>query len=158
MNDTPHSKRWLVVDDDPAVLALTTNVLRGFSGSEVVACDDPQQALDIFMADPTSFEMLVTDFDMPSLDGIELSRRIRAQSPQLHVLLISGGALETADVFRAGLDAFLSKPYRLNELIEVVGSFFENQSDAAEGGEAPRRLWATSPACARKPVAPERIS
>jgi hypothetical protein len=38
MSDTLPSKRWLVVDDDPAVLALTAMILRSLPGSEVVAC------------------------------------------------------------------------------------------------------------------------
>jgi DNA-binding NtrC family response regulator len=132
MNHTLHSKRLLVVDDDPAVLALTATVLRGLPGSEVVPCDNPRQALDIFMADPESFEMLVTDFNMPSLDGIELSRRIHLQSPQLRVLLISGGGLETAEVIRAGLDAFLSKPWRADELVEIVRRVLADQCDISE--------------------------
>jgi len=136
MNDTPYSRRLLVVDDDPGVLALTTLVLRSLPGSEVVACDNPRQALDVFMADPESFEMLVTDFNMPSLDGIELSRRIHLQSPQLRVLLISGGGLETADMSCARLDAFLSKPWRPDELREVVRSVLANHSDSA--GRWPR--------------------
>ena len=106
MNETPRTMRLLVVDDDPGVLALTTMVLRSLPGSEVVACDNPRQALDVFMADPESFEMLVTDFNMPSLDGIELSRRIHLQSPQLRVLLISGGGLETADMICARTGCF----------------------------------------------------
>jgi CheY-like chemotaxis protein len=129
VNETLHSKRWLVVDDDPAVLALTTSVLRSLPGSVVVACDDPRQALATFLADPESFEMLVTDFDMPSLDGLELSRRIRVESPRLPVLLISGSDLETADVIRAGLDAFLSKPCRPDQLLEVVRSLRMQHKD-----------------------------
>jgi DNA-binding NtrC family response regulator len=151
MSDTPHSRRLLVVDDDPEVLALTTMVLRKLPGSEVVACDNPRQALDVFMANPESFEMLVTDFNMPSLDGIELSRRLHLQSPQLHVLLISGGGLETADMICAGLDAFLSKPWQANELLEVVRTVLEKRSDnvgrwtsrQAQGG--PRPLAHESP-------------
>jgi CheY-like chemotaxis protein len=138
MKDTLQSKRLLVVDDDPEVLALTTKVLRSLPDREVVACDNPWQALDVFMGDPESFEMLVTDFNMPSLDGIELSRRLHSQSPQLHVLLISGGGLETADMICAGLDAFLSKPWRAEELLEVVRSVLANETDN-EGRRALRQ-------------------
>jgi DNA-binding response OmpR family regulator len=134
MNCPRPSKRWLVVDDEPAVLALTTRVLRKLPGSEVVGCDNPLQALEVFMANPESFELLVTDFDMPKLNGFELSRRARAQSSQLRVLLISGHGLDTADVLGAGLDAYLPKPCLPNELLQTVRTLLTNSSDDAAPG------------------------
>jgi two-component system cell cycle sensor histidine kinase/response regulator CckA len=81
------SKRWLVVDDDdPDVLALTARVLRSLPDREVVACDNPRQALEWFAAEPESIELLVTDFQMPELNGCELARRARVLAPHLRIL------------------------------------------------------------------------
>ena len=113
-------KRWLVVDDDPALLALTVRVLRSVPDQEVVECDNPRQALELFTADPESFELLVTDFEMPELNGCDLARRARTRAPQLRVLLISGRGIEASDAASAGLDAFLSKPFQPEDLLEAV--------------------------------------
>ena len=134
MQHTQHAKRWLVVDDNPVMLALTTRVLRSLPGSEVVACDNPGQALEVFMAEPESFEMLVTDLEMPEFDGLELSRRVRARSPRLHVLLISGSDLEAADVLGAGLDAYLPKVGLAAELLEVVRTVLASEPHHAGRG------------------------
>lgn len=123
-------KRWLLVDDDPAVLEITARVLRSLPGSDVVACDDPRRALDIFCAEPEQFELLVTDFDMPWMDGLELASRARARSPQLHVLLMSGSGLKAASVLSAGLDAFLPKPFGVLELIQTVQKLVVSPGEA----------------------------
>jgi len=120
MNAALQFKRWLVVDDDPTLLALTAQVLRTLPGGEVVACDDPQRALGLFLAAPESFEILVTDFDMPVLNGFGLASRVRAQAPRLPVLVLSGSGLQVGEVLAAGLDAFLAKPFLPKDLLEAV--------------------------------------
>ncbi len=64
------------MDDDQILLELTAAVLRSVPGSEVVVCVDARAALGIFFADPESFELVVTDFNMPGMDGIELVRAV----------------------------------------------------------------------------------
>ena len=77
MNPSIKDHRWLVVDDDQILLELTAAVLRSVPGSEVVACDDARTALKICFAEPGSFELVLTDFNMPGMDGIELARAVR---------------------------------------------------------------------------------
>lgn len=124
MNNTVHAalapKRWLVVDDDPDVLALTARVLRSLPDQEVVACANPRRALELLTVEPESFEHLVTDFLMPELNGCELARRARTRAPHLRVLLISAGGFEAEVVANAGLDAFLPKPFRAEDLLGAV--------------------------------------
>jgi len=126
----------LVVDDDPAVLEFIAQILRGIPGSEVVACDNPCQALKVFSAAPESFELLVTDFDMPGLDGIQLARHVRAGFSRVQILLISGSEVQATDALSAGVDAFLPKPFPVKELLAMVRGLI-NQCDRAEGW--PRR-------------------
>ena len=131
------TKRWLVVDDDPAVLALTAALLRSFGGGEVVAYGNPRQALDVFLTASESFDLLVTDFEMPGLDGFELATRVRARSPGLPVLVLSGSGLEATDVLGAGLDGFVAKPFSHGELLKAVQGLLNNQLHHA-GTSAPR--------------------
>src|SRR5882672_6562303 len=82
---TQLNHRWLVVDDDPTVLELTTEVLRSVLGSEVVACGDSRRALEVFFAEPEAFELVITDFNMPGLDGLEFARAVHERSPQMKI-------------------------------------------------------------------------
>ena len=112
--------RWLVVDDDPSMLELTAAVLRSVPGSEVVACGDPRIALGVFSAEPESFELMVTDFNMPGLDGLELARAVHERAPALKVVMVTGGDLEGACGGRGELQALLPKPCAPNGLIAAV--------------------------------------
>ena len=120
MNNSLHHHRWLVVDDDATVLELTTAVLRSVPGSEVVACDNPQHALEVFFAEPESFELVVTDFNMPGLDGLEFAHAVHERAPQMPVVMITGSDLEGANAARGELRALLPKPFVPGALLAVV--------------------------------------
>lgn len=118
---TQSNHRWLVVDDDPIVLELTTEVLRSVPGSEVIACSDSRRALEVFFARPESFELVVTDFNMPGLDGIELAQAMHERAPDMKVLMVTGG-LDSACARRGELQALLPKPYAPAALLDIIRS------------------------------------
>lgn len=120
MKDTLNQKRWLVVDDEPSVLKMTAQVLRTVPGSDVVACDGPRTALEVFFAKPESFELVVTDFNMPGLDGIELARAVHERAPQVKVVMVTGSGLENANGRSGDLHALLPKPFMPSALVQTV--------------------------------------
>jgi two-component system, cell cycle sensor histidine kinase and response regulator CckA len=132
MNAVFTQKRWLVVDDDPDPPALTARVLRRLPDREVVACDNPRRALELIAAEPESFEILVTDFQMPELNGCELARRVRDRAPQLGVLLVSASGFEPAAASGAAWDGFLAKPFQAEDLLEAV-QILQRRLDTAPG-------------------------
>ena len=87
-------------------------------GHEAVAVDDGAQAWDRFQQEP--FDIVVTDWDMPHVDGRELIQRIRgSDSFRYTYLIMLTGRSETADLvagMEAGADDFLAKPFDRNEL------------------------------------------
>jgi PAS domain S-box-containing protein len=110
-------RRVLLVDDDLVVLLTTEQVLRRF-GHEVLAHTDPLQALAAFEADAGTVDVVVTDFSMPGLSGLELAERVARLRPGLPVVLISG---YIADEVRAraddvGVAALVNKENMFEEL------------------------------------------
>jgi sigma-B regulation protein RsbU (phosphoserine phosphatase) len=87
-------------------------------GHEVIAAEDGQQAWEQFQQQ--RFDILVTDWDMPHMDGYQLIEHVRAGKQQHYVYLIMlTGRSETDDLvagMEAGADDFLSKPFAQNEL------------------------------------------
>ncbi len=103
------SKRLLFVDDDPLVRQALTAMLRHL-GWEVTSLADPRMALETLTADPT-FDVLLTDQEMPELLGTELAAAARKVAPELWIVLCSGTLrLPDAELARHGIDAMVTKP------------------------------------------------
>jgi CheY-like chemotaxis protein len=113
--------RVLVVDDDDVIRQLITVNLE-LEGFEVIAAVDGQDALDkVKDAQP---QVVTLDVMMPRVDGWEAAARLRSDPATAHikVVLLSARAQE-ADLQRGeliGVDAYLTKPFDPDELIETV--------------------------------------
>lgn len=105
----------LLVDDDDAIRRLMDKMLT-ILGYWVVTASNGLEGVDIFLSDKDRFDLVVTDLQMPVLDGYETVRQIRKARPQAPVVCMSG-----ADA--VGLPpgtAFLSKPFTLAEVQDCV--------------------------------------
>ena len=130
MND---HRRILVVDDEPQI----TRVLRtslSSHGYELRVANDGETALEI-MKDWTP-DLVITDLSMPNMDGLELSRRIRAK---LHVpiivLSVKGEERIKVQALDAGADDYVTKPFGMEELLARVRASLRRQPP--RGDEAP---------------------
>lgn len=109
--------RILLADDDALALRLLHRYLEGW-GHEVVEVRDGASAWALFEKEP--FAMVITDWMMPEVDGLELIRRIRAHAlgNRVYAVLVTGRASKE-DVVQgmdAGADDFLAKPFDKDEL------------------------------------------
>ena len=125
MNTQPAfaAPRWFVVDDESMLLNMAELILRKFSISDVRTCADPCEALDRMSDAPADLELLVTDLNMPGMNGLELARRVRAVAPNAKVMLITGSAMSLPDerTLRShGVDFLLPKPFGVHELMAAV--------------------------------------
>ena len=116
----PLAKRVLLVEDERAVRELLVEQLKAL-GHQVVAAPTPARACEIFEGHAADFDVMVTDVVMPGIDGWHLTKRLRAERPDLPVVLISGytaGAVDPLDV--GGSTAFLQKPFGIDALAENI--------------------------------------
>jgi DNA-binding response OmpR family regulator len=108
----------LAVEDDPVARAVLRKALQKL-GHEVIEAKDGQEAWAVMEAEPV--RVIVSDWMMPNLSGLELCRKLRARSGSEYVYFIlitansadSANRIEAAD---AGVDDFLSKPLNVEEL------------------------------------------
>jgi len=107
-----------VVDDEPMLLDLAQAILKPL-GYDVRTFRDPQLALAEFPKSKPA--VLVTDYAMGAMSGMDLIRECRRLQPRQKTLLVSGTVDENifADA-DAKPDAFLAKPYQVREFIELV--------------------------------------
>ena len=113
------SKRILLADDNKAIRNAVSTFL-GFMGFEVALAGNGIEALAAFLE--SSFDLVLTDLQMPVMDGLRLASRIKARSPNTPVILLTGVDRETVGgkMVRAFVDSVIFKPFRLEELEETV--------------------------------------
>ena len=120
--------RWLVVDDDKNALDAVVQLLAAVSDAEIWSYPSPRQALDAFAAAPESFELIVTDFEMPGMNGVDLRRHVQALAPTTKVLLTTGSGRFTDESARQnGFCGLLCKPFSiatLKQKLSAMGTEF----------------------------------
>ncbi len=117
------ANRLLVVDDEPKLLRAVAVDLRGEGYDVSVARSGNEALISVAQKMP---DLIVSDVRMPGMDGYELARRLRRnQSTALVpiIFLTAKDAIEDRiEGFRAGIDAYLTKPFEPDELLAVIAS------------------------------------
>ena len=108
----------LVVEDDPASATLLQATLEGL-GHQVMLAGNGLQALEI--ASQRRPDLVILDWSLPGLDGIEVCRRLRAQS-DIPIIMVTAAATETDKVvgLTTGADDYVTKPFSVRELTARV--------------------------------------
>lgn len=114
-------QRLLVVDDEPELVALTSELLTGL-GYAPEGYSDPGAALQALNDDPQRFAAVITDEVMPGLTGTQLTQALRQSAPHVPVLLVSGygGALLAQRAGAAGVTRLLAKPLQRADLARAL--------------------------------------
>jgi two-component system, cell cycle sensor histidine kinase and response regulator CckA len=113
--------RILFVDDEPALTEIGEEMLQRL-GYEVVAETDSSRALVAFKKQTGDFDLVITDYTMPGMTGLELAREILRIRPEMPIVLCTGHSERATEdkVREHGVSAFLMKPYDLNDLAGKV--------------------------------------
>jgi two-component system, OmpR family, alkaline phosphatase synthesis response regulator PhoP len=125
-------KTILVADDESHILNVVSLKLRN-AGYRVLTARDGQEALDIAIAERP--DLLITDYHMPRLSGLELCRRLKqepATSTMPAIMLTARGYhLEASDTEESGILRMLSKPFSPRHLLATVNEVLQGSSAAA---------------------------
>lgn len=122
----------LCVDDDPDMLAAVVRTIKT-AGYHVLSADSPSQALQIL--GNQSVAVLVSDFEMPEMTGVELAVRARDLQPETVRMMLTGK--NTVDTAVAGINIgevfrFLSKPFQPDQLKREVAAAIEHHREVAD--------------------------
>jgi PAS domain S-box-containing protein len=130
--------RVLVVDDHEDVREVIVAYLEAL-GHDVVQASSGRTALDFLRGNANAVDLLIADYAMPEMSGLELVRAVRAKSLTLPVVVVTGYA-ETIDFDDRRLDAvLLKKPFRMNELGATVETALARNTGAASAKVVPIR-------------------
>src|SRR5881409_3896370 len=115
---TSEKSRVLVVDDEPQITRVLRTVLSS-QGYQVRVAAEGESALSSFAE--WRPELVITDLYMPHMDGVELCKRIRAQSTvPIIVLSVKGEERTKVEALDSGADDYVTKPFGTDELLARV--------------------------------------
>jgi DNA-binding response OmpR family regulator len=124
------SETILVVDDEPMVKQLARDVLKRY-GYTVLTAGGGEEAIDVFRQRSTEIDAVILDMVMPTMEGKEVFRRLQEIKPGVKVIVSSGYSHDRdADgLLEQGARSFVQKPFRIAELVKVVGEVIEGKED-----------------------------
>jgi CheY-like chemotaxis protein len=114
-----HKRRIMVVDDDEGMRHILSIALSRM-GYEVLAAGSGTEALNLFLKN--SFTLVLTDLEMPGMDGWNLAYRIKKRFPGIPVVLITGYAKEAVmeRIKGSSVDYVIFKPFLLEDILKTV--------------------------------------
>ncbi len=126
------AQRILVVDDEPSIVDAVATALR-YEGFEVDEATNGREALELVTRHEP--DLIVLDWMLPDIDGIEVGRRLRARGFRTAVLFLTAkDATENkVEALRAGGDDYVTKPFSLAEVVARIQAILRRTSGALPG-------------------------
>lgn len=122
-------RRILVIDDEPSICQLFEIVLKD-SGYEVIVAGNGEQAIEAFR--DKSFDIVITDKNLPGMSGLDVMREIKQLRPDSDVIMITGYASKESamEALNRGATAYLEKPFDdLDQVVEKVHQVAQRQQE-----------------------------
>ena len=122
MSDQPSAGKLLVVDDESYILNVVSLKLRN-AGYEVHTADDGEEAYELALQ--LIPDLVITDFQMPFMTGLELCRKLKEHPETSHIpalmLTAMGFNVDTTELTRTNIAGLLSKPFSPRAVLDKVG-------------------------------------
>jgi len=130
MSDETQKKKLLIVDDEKYITQLLSELLE--SDYTVDSAADGIQAFNKIKNE--KFDLMLTDINMPNLDGLQLLRLVRESHPDTVVIMMSGLATtdNVIDALNSGAAYFLKKPFKIEEIHKIIKQKLGSVSDSSK--------------------------
>lgn len=129
-------KRVLIADDEAAILSVLSYKLNE-TGLEVITAGDGLKALELAKSELP--DLLLIDFQMPGLSGLEVCTQLRTDAATAGIrtimLTACGMDIEPADLDKAGIDLLMSKPFSPREVLSRVQDLLESEANVPCAGQ-----------------------
>jgi two-component system, chemotaxis family, chemotaxis protein CheY len=119
--------RVLVAEDEAMATKLVRGALRITGVVDVVHCLDGAEAVKALDAEPDSFQLIISDWNMPTVSGLELLRYVRMHHSHVKFIMLTGRN-QTDSVLQAkalGVDAYIAKPFSPDALKKRIEALFK---------------------------------
>ncbi len=126
----------LVVDDDSNLRRILVNVVKKIGYTDIREAENGQKAWMII--NNMEIGILITDLNMPVIDGIKLTRMVRSNSKYDHIPIVIVTSSNTKDSIikaaKAGVDSYIIKPFELKQIIEKIDAAITHRQEKISAG------------------------
>lgn len=112
----------IVVDDDRAIRELIVTTLMYCVNRHVLSFSNGLEAWN-YIKKSNGIDIVISDVDMPEMNGIELISRIKTHYPDKICIIMSGDESNENPARRTGADVFLTKPFKIGDLFDIVQTY-----------------------------------
>ncbi len=111
----------LLVDDEEFIRTIAREILE-MKGYSVIEASQGEEAVNVYRERQDDIQLVILDMAMPVMGGRDAFIRLREHNPAVKVVLATGYSRDTdlADVMKLGINGFIEKPYRVEELATVI--------------------------------------
>ena len=115
----------LVIDDEEPIRLMLTKTL-SYVGYKVLDAESGKEGIEKYKKNIESISLVILDVILPEMDGVQIYKELKKINPDVRILVSSGFASnkQTIELREMGVEGFLKKPYRQNELLEAVNKVF----------------------------------
>jgi DNA-binding response OmpR family regulator len=112
MHDVSNAPSLLIVDDDELICKMLHIAMTQY-GFQVATVSDGEQAVDLLSENTTSFDIVLCDYNLPGINGLQTFHQVRRIASQIRFCLMSGGFpfKQPNSLMEAGVDAVFAKPF-----------------------------------------------
>ncbi len=118
---TIKGKTILLIDDEPMVTDICEMMLKK-CGHKVLKAHSGSEGIKLYEANKNQIDLVISDFNMPGMNGQEVVDKLRIMDQSVNVLLSSGGLsiIEEEEAINRGFNGFLKKPYSVTTLSDKI--------------------------------------
>lgn len=115
------TKKILIVEDEDSNYLFLEAVL-GKENHDLIRAEDGVAALEIFEKEQDSIDLVLMDIKIPKIDGLEVTRRMKAKYPSIYIIAQTAHAMsgDKERALEAGCDDYLSKPLSKEEVVDKI--------------------------------------
>ena len=119
-----HLSTFVIVEDDLLVRTVLSRLLGTLYEQTLILDFEDSQAAQTY-CDHYPIDLLLTDYDVPPIDGLALAKHVRKRQPQAAIILATGAWIDPQAVEKAGVDLILPKPWQRDSVKKAINSIWK---------------------------------
>jgi CheY-like chemotaxis protein len=122
----------IIIDDDQLVRNFAVHTIEYGTNRKVNTFDSGFSAWQFIQSQPEQVDIIIADANIPDMDGLELLRQVKSKHPDKKFVITTSSPDKENTAYQLGADAFLLKPYDIDDLFTLIECLFSNTDTPPE--------------------------